>query len=316
MYIPVQQRYLSNSRNYNKEQVSQVERMSVEEMKDLLIMMGTITVISFILVVSIVTILAAFVWYSRRRLSGVKCTCNVKQTAADDQWSCMEEARQHYQQQNIPVIKDVIHAGYVYPVGGSAAGYTNPVMPLYPSSCNSYPPSLASYPVSNGAGRLMEPDCWSQEDGGGSVTRGSMRSRIVVPSPPSLLGGGNNVIVNPLPPLPLQETTMPGDNTTTIIINHNKDETDGNNRNVVINQVNDDTNVDPIYQEIGAATKQKVVHENDENPPKEESSEEDANTNTVAKNGQKKEVEYWQITAKEVVKFRPCTETFIRRNDV
>ena len=27
----------------------------------------------------------------------------------------------------------------------------------------------------------------------------------------------------------------------------------------------------------------------------------------------KKEIEYWQITAKEVVKFRPCTETFIVR---
>lgn len=29
--------------------------------------------------------------------------------------------------------------------------------------------------------------------------------------------------------------------------------------------------------------------------------------------GKKKEIEYWQITAKEVVKFRPCTETFIQR---
>ena len=57
MYIPVQQRYLSNTRTYEE-----VERMSVDEMKHLLIMMGTITVISFILVVSIVTILAAFVW--------------------------------------------------------------------------------------------------------------------------------------------------------------------------------------------------------------------------------------------------------------
>ena len=265
-------------------------------------------------------IIIFFSRYSRRRLNGAKCTCNEKQPA-DDQWSCMEEARQHYQQQNMPVIKDVIHPGYVYPLGGSA-GYTNPVMPLYPSSSNSYPPSLASYPVSNngaGSSRLVEPDCWSQD--GGSVTRGSMRSRIVVPSPPSMLAGGNNVIVNPLPPLPLQETMLPGggDNNTTIIIKHNKDETDGNKRNVVINQVNDDTNtsidVDPIYQEIGAATKQKIVPENDENPPKEESSE-DANANTVAKNGQKKEIEYWQITAKEVVKFRPCTETFIRRNDV
>ena len=32
-----------------------------------------------------------------------------------------------------------------------------------------------------------------------------------------------------------------------------------------------------------------------------------------SKAGKKKEVEYWQITAKEVVKFRPCTETFINR---
>ena len=29
--------------------------------------------------------------------------------------------------------------------------------------------------------------------------------------------------------------------------------------------------------------------------------------------GQKNEVEYWQITAKEVVKFRPCKETFVKR---
>ena len=57
MYIPIQQRYLSNTRTYDD-----VERMSVDEMKHLLIMMGTITIISFILVVSIVTILAAFVW--------------------------------------------------------------------------------------------------------------------------------------------------------------------------------------------------------------------------------------------------------------
>ena len=28
---------------------------------------------------------------------------------------------------------------------------------------------------------------------------------------------------------------------------------------------------------------------------------------------EKKEIEYWQITTKEAVKFRPCTETFIKR---
>ena len=30
----------------------------------------------------------------------------------------------------------------------------------------------------------------------------------------------------------------------------------------------------------------------------------------------KKEVEYWQITAKEVAKFRPCDETFIMRENL
>jgi hypothetical protein len=29
---------------------------------------------------------------------------------------------------------------------------------------------------------------------------------------------------------------------------------------------------------------------------------------------EKKEIEYWQITTKEAVKFRPCTETFIKRD--
>ena len=38
-------------------------KMSTEDMRHLLILMGTITVISFVLVVSVVTILLAFVWY-------------------------------------------------------------------------------------------------------------------------------------------------------------------------------------------------------------------------------------------------------------
>ena len=35
----------------------------------------------------------------------------------------------------------------------------------------------------------------------------------------------------------------------------------------------------------------------------------------ISENGKrkKKEIEYWQITAKEVAQFRPCTETFIKR---
>ena len=37
-------------------------KLSNEDMRHLLVLMGTITVISFILVVSVVTILLAFVW--------------------------------------------------------------------------------------------------------------------------------------------------------------------------------------------------------------------------------------------------------------
>ena len=61
---------------------------------------------------------------------------------------------------------------------------------------------------------------------------------------------------------------------------------------------------EPIYAEIKG---------------KETNQEEKSNSETSsAKPGEhqengKKEIEYWQITAKEVVKFRPCTETFIVR---
>ena len=62
---------------------------------------------------------------------------------------------------------------------------------------------------------------------------------------------------------------------------------------------------EPIYTEI----KPKLlanVEEKEEKVPEEEDT-------AVSNSGRKKEVEYWQITAKEVVKFRPCTETFIQR---
>ena len=62
---------------------------------------------------------------------------------------------------------------------------------------------------------------------------------------------------------------------------------------------------EPIYTEI----KPKPLANVEE---KEEKVPEDEDT-AVSNSGRKKEVEYWQITAKEVVKFRPCTETFIQR---
>ena len=57
---------------------------------------------------------------------------------------------------------------------------------------------------------------------------------------------------------------------------------------------------EPIYAEIKPCKVEKTLN-------KVEQQENEAVP------GRKKEIEYWQITAKEVVKFRPCTETFIQR---
>ena len=63
---------------------------------------------------------------------------------------------------------------------------------------------------------------------------------------------------------------------------------------------------EPIYAEIkGKEANQEEVKSNSEDSSKHGEHQE------VPVN--KKEIEYWQITAKEVVKFRPCTETFIVR---
>lgn len=62
---------------------------------------------------------------------------------------------------------------------------------------------------------------------------------------------------------------------------------------------------EPIYAEIKGKEANQEVKSNSEDSSKQGEHQE------VPVN--KKEIEYWQITAKEVVKFRPCTETFIVR---
>lgn len=68
---------------------------------------------------------------------------------------------------------------------------------------------------------------------------------------------------------------------------------------------------EPIYAEIKAKetekSDEKSNYEVESKPNK--SGLEKQHQNTKGK----KEIEYWQITAKEAVKFRPCTETFIVR---
>ena len=77
-----------------------------------------------------------------------------------------------------------------------------------------------------------------------------------------------------------------------------------------INQRNLD-NSEPIYAEIKTKVSEKTNKKNNSE------FESKPNKPRLEKKGQetegKKEIEYWQITAKEAVKFRPCTETFIVR---
>ena len=69
---------------------------------------------------------------------------------------------------------------------------------------------------------------------------------------------------------------------------------------------------EPIYMEI----KPKIDKEEEMEEKQEKMQEKVRNCleEVGVKGGRRKEVEYWQITAKEVVKFRPCTETFINRS--
>ena len=72
-----------------------------------------------------------------------------------------------------------------------------------------------------------------------------------------------------------------------------------------INQRNIYQETEPIYAEITSKKIEKSEVESKENQSGLEKQ--------IESTKGKKEIEYWQITAKEVVKFRPCTETFIVR---
>ena len=77
----------------------------------------------------------------------------------------------------------------------------------------------------------------------------------------------------------------------------------------------DGTVPEPIYSEIATKAteaedkKHKIENQSAENQlgDREESSH---------KLPHKKEIDYWQISTKEVAQFRPCTETFINRPNI
>lgn len=256
-----------------------------------------------------------------------KCTCNFKgaspPTAAE--WNCVEAGAAR------PGGKEVfVNAGYVYPapvnmntaavsngfpIGGVSGKAAGPMMPVYSQWNN----------------RFVEPDTWSLQ-----TERNIANNSRRLPS----MGGGNNVIVNPLPPFPASHfqhqvadlhlsypynDLVSGIPSTKQLHPHNQADKPADSSQ----EQNTNTTEDPIYQEIGMAVVKEKINNNNDNttanansvkqsalPDEEQNNPESDSGLNAGKSGLKKEIEYWQITAKEVVKFRPCTETFIHRNNV
>ena len=120
-----------------------------------------------------------------------------------------------------------------------------------------------------------------------------------------------NVTVNPLPECSQLRTGVPIRNLEPSIKEPHASDTSPDhsisNIDYEINQRNIDQDTEPIYAEITSKKTDKSEVESKQNQSSQGLEKHLQNTKG------KKEIEYWQITAKEVVKFRPCTETFILR---
>jgi len=314
--------------------------MSTDEMRQLLILMGTITVISFVLVVSVVTILIAFIWYTRRRLNNIDCcSCSKGRTH-----QLVESGR-------AGLLVEAGHRGHTGPLIQSGQLHEKTIVSPYLNNCMLLQPKsqlrgLTPAPCTGSSAAAVTGGVVGPVMGGGShpplgVSLGAPR---LVPVRTPAGQQCNSVIVNPLPPsnkigsnsfgsngfLPGSKTSnfgpviYGGRHTKSSIGQHPADDLEMPRSDYSAGEVEEE----PIYQEI------KLHNEKDDHGPvgniqpqttmaehtgKLTSSSAATNAESaVAATGHnptttKKEIEYWQITAKEVVKFRPCTETFINR---
>ncbi len=268
--------------------------------------------------------------YSRRRLSrssagagsqhqtSTKCTCSAPPSAAE--WNCVESG-------GLSGKEVFVNAGYVYPSPGPAGVHSAVVGGSNFSYHGGAKVTQVLQPPIYSRFMAAEPDTWSLQ-----TDRSSHSGRRLII--PQLNGSSHNVIVNPLPPLPHSGETPYAVPAADLHYpyNHLLSDTHANkpsnpptNSPAQTNtkpadisfEQNTNSSEDPIYQEIGVGKKEKINNNDPTNEYEKDeenvSNESEANTGKV---GQKKEIEYWQITAKEVVKFRPCTETFINRNNV
>ena len=189
--------------------------------------------------------------------------------------------------------------------------------------------SSVQHPVLQGSG------LGGQIVGHVSHVPGHVRHGVAVQDSNKIYRANKNVTVNPLPPPKLYHSNLfgfgsprrnlvPSINTSGVeercldnsISSSDYDINHGGSLDQLGHQEQpEDAGSDPIYAEIKARDEKKeetrdCLKSNSELESKQNKS--GPGEHQEAGLG-KKEIEYWQITAKEVVKFRPCTETFIVR---
>jgi len=238
-----------------REAVSEQQQViSDEQIRQLLIFMGTITIVSFVLVIALITVFIAFIWYSRSRLRG--CSCHEKD-------------------------KELELGG-----GSGHLRHGAQVQPPPP------PP-------------------------GSSGLHHTVKMFAVEPGQFQLRRSHKNVIVNPLPGTLLHPSSLTtgatGSTSRTDLVEPINQSAGGGVRELdELAEIESGGSEEPIYAEIkpsqASIKLEKILkaEQEGENPS-------GGGGGGDGGGGKKKEIEYWQITAKEVVKFRPCTETFIQR---
>jgi len=265
---------LSSSLMARRELVAEQQQqvISDEQIRQLLIFMGTITVISFVLVIALITVFIAFIWYSRSRLQGCACHRGVKKQGDKELELEGGSALRHAPHPLQPPDHHTVKMFAVEPGQFQLKrSHKNVIVNPLPGTL------LHHQPLTGGRG------------GTGS----SSRTDLVAPINQSVAGGAGGV--------------------------REVDELDqiesGGSQQATEEPIYAEINFKPSLGEIkpnqgeikpnqGEIKLEKILkaEQESENPP-----------GGGIGGGKKKEIEYWQITAKEVVKFRPCTETFIQR---
>jgi len=283
----------------------EAEAMSPEQLQSLLTFMVVLTTVSFLLVFVMVAALVVFMCFTRPNRRGCQCSAHGKMEAGD-----LRNLQTRQTNNNTVLIRGNTVPGQFL---GQIMTSGPPVVVAGPKLAPVNPAKMKHGLVTTQTGQLVTAEVPELRQGAagsigrvqGAVSVNRVQGTAVcsLPSVAQGAGDGSNaprrvqgaaecstlpsrVQVNPgYCPSPEPSEQMEGT----------------------------DMASEPIYEEIGAVvtcpeSSSKVL---DHQKVVAASANNNNNNNGTDKSGSS--VEYWHITAKEIVKFRPCTETFIER---